>query len=350
MVEKCGKVNSFQGDGVFMQYCNDCFAKMGDDEKHCKSCKSRDIRPFDSEVSADTHEGNGSETYYEQTSSKIKVNPIYLVEPKEKPSSKHEAPLLHFPPSPKEAKRQEKQNEINRKASGAASLNPIGDARNARRRRNRRLIWVLLAVAPIAFASFQLAQAKDEVSISAIWETLKADVNSVFAKQTSLAEPTKASKTGAKPTQAVAPKKPAVQVWAPQDAPITESERAAVTTLYYDAQQSISLHMYQTGWNEQTTDFVVAHNFPGMFEEKTARGCLTDKLFMFQVYPNPDLYSLRRDTQWTIPSDVAGNLLAGTRPKADVFILTVNYPTYQTLEHVAVSHGKAYRFQWVCGR
>lgn len=345
-----------KANGGFMQYCNDCFAKMGDDARHCDSCQSRDIRSFDSGVSADPRGGVISEKMPDSPSKPIKVNPIYLVEPKEKVSTRHEAPVMYFSPTPKEAKNQAKNDELNRKAAGKTSISPFRETRIRRKRLNRYLAFGLLVAAPIALASYQLAQDKAEINAISIWETLKADVYSLVPQSDSKVEPASSDSADTKVETAKTKPKPKpkpkpVFVRTSQETPVTETERAAITTLFYDNQQSIAKNPYTSEWILRRIDFVMEHNYPGMYDDAKGRSCFsTDNFFSpYNTEVNPDLYSIRRDTEWSIPKDLSGNLLSGTKPKANVFILNVYYPTTQRLEHVAIVKGKAYYFKWVCG-
>lgn len=119
-----------------MKYCNDCFAKMNDSATHCKSCQSRDIRPFVSNVaevaSAGFQPENSSETSTravqgEAPSSaftpteKPRLDPKYLVEPKTPKSEAAKPSVLYFPSDAKARRKNASRSAKNQRKSRIAA-------------------------------------------------------------------------------------------------------------------------------------------------------------------------------------------------------------------------------------
>lgn len=129
-----------------MQYCNDCFAKMNDNALHCKSCQSRDIRPFVADVSTEQAPGIQNEDARPVAEShkrfeaeqldvkEFRLDPKYLIEPKKDESKHSNRGTLYFPA---DKKTQKKNASRSAKAQRKSRRAAIGSSRARKFKRTR---------------------------------------------------------------------------------------------------------------------------------------------------------------------------------------------------------------------
>lgn len=134
-----------------MQYCNDCFAKMDDKALHCKSCQSRDIRPFDTIIEPNRGAADaGGSSQETPVVNKIKVDPRFLIEPKD-PKEDPRTEALYFHADSKHRDQVEKERNVKKASEHRLSTLDARMAQYVKRnmRRKRLKAFTLLGLLPI---------------------------------------------------------------------------------------------------------------------------------------------------------------------------------------------------------
>lgn len=96
-----------------MKYCNDCFAKTEDSTLRCEACNSKDLRFFET-----TGPGKASAT---DAPSKIKLDPIYLIDSTKGEAAEDSPRVLHFEPTEKDRRALAKMRKRSQRSNSRGS-------------------------------------------------------------------------------------------------------------------------------------------------------------------------------------------------------------------------------------